>query len=287
MPGAGHADDAVADSKPGHAAVGAACADPATVVTRDCTDAKAAALAGSGAAAWLACDGACIIRQSGADAEIVDLDGKLRQRLAGARFLPGAGRTDCLTLLPFLAADGGLTLIDPASLDIRESHALAPLYAVDFTTSPDLLETLRLGAQVSCDGKRFFAPSLDGIGFAVLPLGAGAFGDGALEQAQQVVIISARGAYGLGVDSETGTYRLHAFNTGQDIATDAVFEIDMPFFDIDETHLLIRKETATGTEVAILDLADGKQIAQVPYPPEGGLRFRVEAGGLVPVAQGD
>lgn len=261
------------------------CGNPMLAGTRSCTDARAAAIAKADAA-WLACGGACVIRQVGADADLLDQRGELQKQLLNMRFLPGDGRTDCLTDLAFVRPDGLLTILETPSLAIRETHALSDLYAADFAAEPGLMETVILRGRLSCDGRRFFAPSLDGIDFSVLDLGSAGFGETALEEAQQVVIISASGRYGLGVDGEgAGIYRLMDFQAGKSFATDAVFELDMPFFDIEEKHLLIRKGEPTDAVIIIYDLANGDRIGEVPYPKDGGLLFFFSDGQLVSLSE--
>lgn len=264
------------------------CADPIIGKTRECTDARAARIAGTDTA-WLTCGGGCIVSQTGPDAAVLDERGELRKEFPDMRFLPGNGRTDCLAALAFLRSDGLLTVLGAGNLAPRETHALSNLYAVDFGAEPGLLETVLLEGRLSCDGRRFFAPSLDGIGFAVLELGSGEFGATALEDAPQVVIVSPSGRFGLGVDSQgDGTYGLLDFETGNGFATDAVFELDVPFFDIDEAHLLIRKGELPEAEITVYNLSDGSEIGRAPYPAEGGFRFRFADGQLIPVpgAQG-
>lgn len=260
---------------------GRACEDPAIANTRACTDIQARAIAKSDAA-WLACGGACVIRQAGQDADLLDQRGEVQRRLAGMRFLPGSGRTDCLSALAFVGADGLMTVYDAASLATRETHALSSLYAADLASDPGLMDTIITQGGLSCDGTRFFAPSLDGVGFAVLQLGSGAFGETAWDTAPHVVIVSPSGRFGLGVESDgASTYLLRDFKTGESFTTDAVFERDVPFFDIDEKHLLTRKGELAEAELTIYDLATGERVGQVPYPKDGGLRFRYVDGQLV------
>lgn len=257
------------------------CQDAAVAVTRECSDLGAARIA-RGSPAWLVSGGARIIRPAGADSEVLDTGGQVLHRIAGARFLPGAGNTQCLTALPFVAGDGVLTLYDADGFAPLGTWSLADLYAVDFRAEPSMLQTVVERARVSCDGQRLFAPSLDGEGFTVHPLTAGGFaGNAADAQGAAVIIVSPSGRYGLSVDSDAGsTFRLDDFRNGAAFSTDAVFETDLPFFDVDERHLLIRRDIA----VEIIDLASGKQVGRVPYPDEGGLDFRVENGALVPVS---
>ncbi|MDO5606530.1 MAG: hypothetical protein Q4G25_15355 [Paracoccus sp. (in: a-proteobacteria)] len=230
---------------------------------------------------WTACGGGCTIRQSGPDAEVLDSQGNLRQRLSGMRFLPGAGRTDCLSAFGFIAADGMVTVLDAESLRLRETHALAPLYDVDFMAEPHFLETVAQGAWLSCDGLRLFAPSLDGVALSVLPLGAGQWDGDAIAAVPTAIIASPSGRYGLSV-AEDGRYLVTDYQTGRSFGTDAVFEIDLPFFDVDETHLLVRREAPDGLVVTIIDLATGQEAGHVPYPEAGGLRFHLRDGALIP-----
>lgn len=262
------------------------CSDPAVSQLRDCTDPAASAVAGG--PAWLACDGDCIVAQDGSNARILGPDGALRQVLPGARFLPGAGRTACLAAMPFLTDQAELVVLDKALHEVAR-QSLAPFYAVDFAAEPHLLDTIALRGQISCDGKRFFAPSLDGEGFTVLDMNAPFPGHDTLpDGSDAVIVISGTGRYGLTVDSDgDGHYRLRDFDGGQVQPVDAVFEIDTVFFDVAERYLLIRRASAPG-HAEVLELPGAQSIGRAPLPQDVGLNLRVtgqrDVLRLVPVA---
>ncbi|MDF3608017.1 hypothetical protein PE067_18920 [Paracoccus sp. DMF-8] len=261
------------------------CSDPVASQLRGCTDPAASAIAG--VPAWMACGGGCIVVQEGADARVLGPDGALRQVVPGARFLPGAGQTACLAAMPFLTDQAELLVLDDALHELAR-QSFAPFYAVDFVAEPYLLDTIALRSQMSCDGKRFFAPSLDGEGFTVLDIGV-PFAD--QDGAGSVIVISDSGRYGLSVDSDgDGHYRLQDFDGGQERRIDAVFEIDMVFFDVAERYLLIRRAADPG-HAEVLELPGAQSIGRAPLPQDVGLNLRVtgqrDALRLQPVALPD
>lgn len=250
------------------------CAGDAAVHLRACTDKAAREIAGE--PAWLACQGGCIVRQIGADAAILDLRGQVMHDLAGLRFLPGNGRTDCLVALPFVSVAGELVILDAPTGEPLSRQPLAPFYAVDFTAEPDLLNTIAELGQLSCDGKRFFAPSLDGTGFAVLDP-ATPFPEGGADQSDtnRVIAISPTGNHVLSITSGgDGHYHLQGFDGGPVHRIDAVFELDTVFFDVTERYLLIRRGSDPH-HAEVLELPDGRSIGKAPLTQEMGLDLRV------------
>lgn len=260
------------------------CADPLLAPLRGCTD-QAARAAGPASAdpVWLACQGQCVVTQSAEGARIQDRDGRTLHSLDGLRFLPGGGRTGCMVALPFVDGSGDLIILDAGEFHQRSRHALAPFYAVDFGAEPDLLDRVVESAQLSCDGKRFFAPSLDGVGFAVLdPAGPFPGADAAERDETAVIVISGTGRYGLTVASGgDGHYHLQDFDSGQQHRTNAVFELDMPFFDVEELHLLIRYQDDPG-HAEVLALPEARLLGRAALPQDGGLDLRVTGGAETP-----
>lgn len=239
---------------------------------RACSDAKATTIAG--APAWLACTGACAIRQEGADAVVLDAKGQIRQRLAGLTFLPGAGETLCLSVLPFLSEQGRLVLIDAISLTRANDLDLNQIYDSAPSAGTPMRTNLVTLGQLSCDGTRFFAPEQDGAGFVLLNIGDD--GVAVPDDSAPVINVSASGRYGLVLTGDDSHLMLRDYAGGPDRPTSAVFERDTAFFDIDEQHLLIRRSDAVlGMVVEIMALDDGKLLGKLAYPPEGGLSFRV------------
>lgn len=271
--------------------------------TRRCSDRRAAEIAQG--PAWEACGGRCIIRQNGDDAILLDAQGKTAGILTDMVFLAGGGRTYCLTTLPFLTESAELFLFD--TTDYIEGQPLpepmqlplAPLYDADPDEDPVLREAMLSSARISCDGARFFAPLQDGIGFSVEDI---TFGNAApsAEQGGTVIIVSPSGRYALEVGTEGAEdYILRDFATGKAYPTGARLELDVPFFDVTESYLLVRRAPDPATEnaaspaamaVAVIDLATGETLGSAPYPPQGGMDFRVARGdaqdavSLVPVS---
>lgn len=285
------------------------CTDPDLAPLRPCTDQRAAAV--TPRPAWVACGGACIIRQDAGNAVLLDLEGRALSTFEGLSFLPGNGMTQCLTVLPFLSAYSELFLFDMSQGTIAEplQLPLAPLYDPAPHEDPPLLAAMLSSAQLSCDGKRFFSPLQDGMGFTVEDIAPDG-GPAAQNGSGTVITISPSGRYALEIGG-SGNFVLRDFVSDKSYPTAARPELDVPFFDVTERYLLVRiapgqaaipepdtrtaAETLSAMHVTITDLATGKQVGTPPYPVEGGLDFRVEPAAqdqsgpmvLLPVRFGD
>ncbi len=268
------------------------CSAPDLASLRPCSDLRAAAV--TPPPAWVACEGGCIIRQDAGNAVLLDLEGRALSTFEGLSFLPGNGMTQCLTVLPFLSANSELFLFDMSEGTIGEplQLPLAPLYDPAPHEDPLLLAAMLSSAQLSCDGKRFFSPLQDGMGFTVEDI---APDDGSSEQSGSgaVITISPSGRYALEIGG-SGNFVLRDFVSDKSYPTAARPELDVPFFDVTERYLLVRiapapsdlpeaepdprtaAEILSAMQVTITDLATGKQVGTTPYPVEGGLDFRVE-----------
>ncbi|WP_041527021.1 hypothetical protein [Paracoccus aminophilus] len=267
---------------PVHAQTSAPCDGADLGAQRACSDQRAAQIAGG--PAWMACAGSCAIRQDGADAVVLDLKGKERKRLPGLRFLPGAGQTQCLSLLPFLTEAGHLQLLDSDSFVAAEDFPLTDLYDGNPVKDPSLLPNVLELAQLSCDGTRFFAPQQDGPGFVRVMIGQD--GLAVPDDNRNVIVVSPTGRYGVTLDSGEGeALRLQDYILLTDLEINARFEVDTVFFDIEEKNLLIRHSDGQSMEVEIVSLDDGTVRGTVPYPAEAGLSFRVTDQGGKPALE--
>lgn len=304
-------DGAAGDGATETDATNGRCAAADLAPLRRCSDRRAQAIAG--APAWEACEGRCIIRQNGADAVLMDAQGRVIATLAGLTFLLGAGRTSCLSGLPFLTANSDLVVLDGAGAvaagpsDSPPAEiarlSLAPLYETAPHDDPVLHEAMTATARLSCDGARFFSPLQDGIGFSVERITpSGTTADAPEPVTGTVIFASPTGRYGLEIgEGGAGGYILRDFVTGTSTETAARPELDVPFFDVSERYLLIRMappagqpaEPDTPMEITITDLATLRRVGAEKHPPSAGLAFRVlppetgqpEGLRLVPVAQ--
>lgn len=255
---------------------------------RACSDLQAANILHS--AATLACNGDCVIRQDGPDAIILNPKGQMRHRVAGAVFLAGLGQTRCLQFLPFLTDADAVIVLDSRDFSIHARLSLDGIYDTPLADDANLRDQLIATGQLSCDARRFFIPLQDEAGFALLDLSPEAARPPSPPDPMlgQPVFPSPSGRYGLWLDGVEGRYQLRDFVTGAGFPTTAQPELDLPFFDISESHLLIRRHVSSGMSIDIIDLPTGQKLATVPYPPESGLDFHVTQGNqgfaLVPLS---
>ena len=247
------------------------CSDEILAAHRICTDPAAAAdIGGPG---WLSCYGSCLIAAETQGISITDSDTGQITQFAGAYFLAGAGITRDLTFLPLLAPDGRLVLLDPVTHAPAAELTLAGAVEGDPARQPRFTDEARLSA----DGQRLFIPSPDGPGFAVWRIS----GDGLtpLSPADPVMVISASGRYGLSVAPDgDGTYRLQDYGRSLSFATDLRFEIDTPFFDLDEKYLLRRHMFMSGPRLSIYDLNDLTLVSNIAWSEDAGLNLRIGKG---------
>ncbi|WP_147367474.1 hypothetical protein [Aurantiacibacter xanthus] len=247
------------------------CADESLSGLRICTDPAAAAALGQ--PGWVGCQGRCLIAATADGISITQREGGEVTRFSGAYFLAGNGVTRDLAMLPLLGPEGRLILLDPDSLEPAAGLSLDGVVEGDPRQQPRFVEEARLSA----DGHRLFVPSPDGPGFAVWRITHG--GLSPVLPNDPVMVVSVSGRYGLSVDPDgDGTYRLQDYERGLSLATPVRFEIDMPFFDVDETHLLRRHRYKAGPRLGVYDLKDMAQIANIAWPEGSGLDLRIRAG---------
>lgn len=176
-------------------------------------------------------------------------------------------------LLPLLAPDGQLVLLDADTLAPAAELSLAGAVEGDPAQHPRFTEEARLSA----DGQRFFIPSPDGPGFAVWRISGG--GLTPVLPADPVMVISASGRYGLSVvPGGDGTYRLQDYGQSLTFATELRFEIDTPFFDVDEKFLLRRHMFMSGPRLSIYDLNDLTLVSNIAWSEDTGLNLRIGRG---------
>ena len=258
------------------------CGFPDSRDLRPCSDQRAAQFA-QNRPIWQACSGQCFIRQDQDGAVILSPSGQIIHRLAGLEFLPGTGKTTCLTQLPFLSRKDELIVIESDHFQEISRLALADFYDIPPHQDPILLPAMTGTAQLSCDGARFFRPLQDTMGFAMHRLGpAGWLPDDS--EAPPILILAPSGRYALSVDSkDEGLFRLEDLAQNTSFKTSARFELDLPFFDISETYLLIRREGNEGpSAIDIVSLASGEKLGTQSVIPESGLFQRVhrDPGGV-------
>lgn len=247
------------------------CDKPNHAGVRDCSDWQAKALSnGSG---WMGCDGLCLIREDANGVSIMNLEMQVAAHFNGAKFLAGAENTHDLKLLPFLAADGHLLLVDAKSHKTVANISLVNVVDGDPAAMPRFIEE----ARVSVDGRRFFVPSPDGPGFSVYEI----TGDrlSLISPDHPAMLISPSGRYGLMVDPEgDGTFRLMDYFSGASVATNVRFEIDTPFFDVDERYLLKRHRYKAGPQLSAFRLPDGEFAGTVVWPETASMYVEVSQG---------
>lgn len=227
----------------------------------------------TGRAAWMGCGGQCVITHQVDGVTVLDRPSQVATRFEGVRFLPGAGSTRNLRHLPLLAADGQLILIAADGLELAGRIPLVDVVDGDVALAPRFVEE----ARISTDGRRFFIPSPDGPGFSVHAIEGDALRP--LLPAHPAMLVSPSGRYGLTVDPDgDGRYALTDYVSGTSFPTRARFEIDVPFFDVDERFLLTRRQHVDGTHVSAYRLADGELVGTFARPDAAGQVVRVETG---------
>lgn len=235
---------------------------------RTCSDKHAATLIGD--IGWMGCDGSCVISENAGGVSVMNLQLEVTERFSETRFLPGNGDTRNLAILPLLSADGNLVLIDANSLQTTGNLSLSGVVDGNPATMPRFVEE----ARGSVDGRRFFVPSPDGPGFTTYEIAGDRFEP--IQRGHPAMLISPSGRYGLTVDPQgDGTFTCMNYVSGTSFATRIRFEIDTPFFDVDERFLLRRHRYKAGLRLSAYSLSTGVFVTTVAWPEDASLNVRV------------
>ncbi len=242
------------------------CDDPAMANTRPCAaDRARAAMPDRPADAplWLACGGSCLVLDEGDGSRIVPMveDGTMDQPgvfLEKQHLLHGYAPTVCLSeRLAFLDDDGMVRVYQMTRAVPGNAKMIQPKNSEgdDLRLSPG-------EGRLSCDGQRLATQDPLGLGMLVTDVESGMMLRPEMPDTDWLMM-SPNGRFGLAV--QPNGYTIHDFaRKSADINIPARFELDLPMFDVDESHLLLVHSADVVPTTDIFRLSDGALIGMVP-----------------------